>query len=514
MWTQGVRFLYSDPDTKCPLTIRRTSMTADPHHERRWLILAALGLAQLMVILDVTVVNIALPSAQHSLGFSDADRQWIVTAYTLSFGGLLLLAGRVADLVGRKRTLLLGLVGFALASALGGAAQSFGMLVAARALQGMFGALLAPSALSLLTTTFTNPAERGKAFGVFGAIGVAGGAIGLLLGGVLTEYLSWRWCMYINIAIAIPAAAGALALLHDQGRTADPRLDVPGTVTAVLGLVALVYGFTQAEAAGWGAGTTLGFIAPRVVLLTVFVALQRRVAHPLLPLRVVTDRNRGGAFIALATNSAGLLAVFLFFTYYLQQNLGLSPVMTGLAFLPSPIVVALASMQLGPRAAARLGARLPIAAGMALAAVGMALLAQLDAASAYLTGVVPGLVIMSLGLGCVMGLAMGTATFGVDPADAGVAGATVNPMQQVGGSLGTALLSTLAISAMTSQLAGAHRTPQLVAAASAHGYTTAFWWSAALLALGALLSWALIESHRAQPATAHDGATAQPVAVH
>src|SRR3954470_11104849 len=487
---------------------------SNPHHERRWRILAVLGLAQLMVILDVTVVNIALPSAQHALSFSDGDRQWTVTAYTLAFGGLLLLAGRVADLVGRKRTLIIGLVGFALASAIGGAAQSFGMLVAARALQGVFGALLAPSALSLLTTTFNDPDERGKAFGVFGAIGVAGGAIGLLLGGALTEYLSWRWCLYINIAVAIPAAAGALALLHDQARTADPKLDLPGTVTAVLGLVALVYGFSRAEADGWGAASTLGFIGAGLALLTAFVVLQRRVAHPLLPLRVVLDRSRGGAFIALATNSAGLMAVFLFLTYYLQQNLGLSPVMTGLAFLPSPIVVALAAMQLAPRLATRLGARLPIAAGMALAAVGMVLLAQLDAESSYLAGVVPGLVVMSLGLGCVMGLAMGTATFGVDPTDAGVAGATVNTMQEVGGSLGTALLSTLAISAMTSQLGGSRRTPELVAAASAHGYTTAFWWSAALLALGALLSWALIESHRAQPATPHETTTAQPVAVH
>src|SRR3954470_16479373 len=487
---------------------------SNPHHERRWRILAVLGLAQLMVILDVTVVNIALPSAQHALSFSDGDRQWTVTAYTLAFGGLLLLAGRVADLVGRKRTLIIGLVGFALASAVGGAAQWFGMLVAARALQGLFGALLAPSALSLLTTTFTNPDERGKAFGVFGAIGVAGGAIGLLLGGALTEYLSWRWCLYINIAIAIPASFGALALLHDQARIANPKLDLPGMATAVVGLVALVYGFSRAESDGWGAGTPLGFIAAGLVLLTAFVALQRRVARPLLPLRVVLDRNRGGAFIALATNSAGLLAVFLFLTYYLQQNLAMSPVQTGLAFLPSPIVVALASMQLGPRLAARLGARLPIAAGMALAAAGMVLLAQLDAESAYLTGVVPGLVVMSLGLGCVMGLAMGTATFGVAPADAGVAGATVNTMQQVGGSLGTALLSTLAISAMTSQLGGSRRTPELVAAASAHGYTTAFWGSAALLALGALLSWALIESPRPEPAPPDDATPAQPVAVH
>jgi EmrB/QacA subfamily drug resistance transporter len=383
-----------------------------------------LGLAQLMVILDVTVMNIARPSAQHDLGFSDGDRQWVVTAYTLAFGGLLLLAGRIADLAGRNRTLLIGLTGFALASALGGVAQSFGMLVGARALQGVFGALLAPSALSLLTTTFTDPDERGKAFGVFGAIGVGGGAIGLLVGGMLTEYLSWRWCLYINVAIAIPAGLGALALLHDHARNAQAKLDLRGTIAAVLGLVALVNGFSQAEAHGWGAASTLGLIAAGGVLLVVFVAVQRRVAHPLLPLRIVLDRNRGGACIALATNSGGLLAVFLFLTYYLQQNLGLSPVMTGLAFLPAPIATALAATLGAPRLNARFGVRVVLAGGMTLAAAGMVALAQLGAASSYWTGVLPGLAVMSFGLGCVMGLAMGTATFGVDPADAGVAGAT------------------------------------------------------------------------------------------
>jgi EmrB/QacA subfamily drug resistance transporter len=340
--------------------------------------LVVLGLAQLMVVLDVTVVNIALPSAQHDLGFSDADRQWIVTAYTLAFGGLLLLAGRIADLVGRKRIFVIGLVGFALASALGGAAQSFGLLVAARALQGVFGALLAPAALSLLTTTFTDPAQRGKAFGIFGAIGVGGGAVGLLLGGALTEYISWRWCMYINIPIALAAAAGALALLSEQARAARVALDIPGTLTATSGLVALVYGFAQAEADGWGGTSTLGFIALGVVLLAAFVAVQRRVAHPLLPLRIVLDRTRGGAFLALAVNTAALLSVFLFLTYYLQQNLGLSPVMTGLAFLPSPIVTALGATQGATRLARRYGARLVIPGGMALAALGMVLLAPRD----------------------------------------------------------------------------------------------------------------------------------------
>jgi len=461
-------------------------------------------------------VNIALPSAQQALGFSGGDRQWVVTAYTLAFGGLLLLAGRVADLVGRKRIFVIGLVGFALVSALGATAQSFGLLVAARALQGVFGALLAPAALSLLTTTFMDPSERGKAFGIFGAIGV-GGAVGLLLGGALTEYVSWRWCMYINIPVALVAAGGALSLLAEQARTAKVALDIPGTLTATLGLVALVYGFAQAEADGWGGRSTLGFIALGMVLLASFVSLQRRVAHPLLPLRIVLHRTRGGAFLALAINTAALLSVFLFLTYYLQQNLSFSPVVTGLAFLPSPIVTALGATQGATRLTRRFGARLVIPGGMALAALGMVLLAQLDAQSSYPLGVVPGLVLMSFGLGCVTGLAMSTATSAVEPTDAGVAGAAVNAMQQVGGSLGAALLSTLAISATADALAGGPRTPQLIAEASAHGYTAAFWVAAALLAAGAAVSAALLHGGRREhrPADQADAtAPAEPVVVH
>src|SRR3954471_20766326 len=270
-------------------------MTPNPHHERRWLILAVLGVAQLMVILDATIVNIALPSAQEALGFSDGSRQWIVTAYALAFGSLLLLGGRLGDLFGRKRTFITGLLGFALASAAGGAAQSFKMLVAARALQGMFGALLAPSVLSLLTTTFTNPRERGTAFAIYGAIAGAGGALGLLLGGLLTEYLSWRWCLYVNLLFAVPAVFAALPLLHNQVAAVRAKLDIPGTLTASGGLFALVYGLNKAETNGWGAAITLGFLAAAAVLLAAFVMIQRRSAQPLLPLRVLADRNRAGS---------------------------------------------------------------------------------------------------------------------------------------------------------------------------------------------------------------------------
>src|ERR1700730_2384440 len=300
---------------------------------RRW-ILAVLGIAQLMVGLDAPVVNIALPSAQKDQHFSNDSRQWIITAYALAFGSLLLLGGRIGDLFGRKRTVVGGAIGFAVASALGGAAQSFDVLVAARALQGLFAALLAPAALSLLTTTFTDPDERGKAFAVWGAIGGGAGALGLLLGGVLTQSLSWRWTMFVDLGFAVPAALGAFALLQSKSNAVKPRIDVPGTLTATGGLFALVYGLAHAQTHGWGSSTTVGFLVTGVLLLAVFVAIQARSEHPLLPLPIVLERNRGGSFLALGVLGAGMFGVFLFLTYYLQQTLRYSRLRTGLASLP------------------------------------------------------------------------------------------------------------------------------------------------------------------------------------
>jgi EmrB/QacA subfamily drug resistance transporter len=482
---------------------------ADPQHARRWWILAILAIAQLMVVLDATIVNIALPSAQKALHFSDNDRQWVITAYALAFGSLLLLGGRIGDLFGRKRILVAGLIGFAVASAIGGAAQSFGVLVAARALQGAFGALLAPAALSLLSTTFTDARERGSAFGIYGAIAAGGGAVGLLLGGVLTEYLSWRWSLYVNLAFAIPAAIAALGLLRNQTPAARPRIDLPGTLTASAGLFALVYGFSHAETHGWGAATTLIFIAAGVALLAAFAAIQRRATHPLLPLRVVLDRNRGGSYLGVGIVGAGMFGVFLFLTYYLQQTLGFSPIETGFAFLPMVGAV----MVTGPMATTRLlprtGPRPLLTAGMLLAAAGMVLLTQVGVDSSYAGQVLPGLIVAGAGLGLVFAPAMNTATLGVEAADAGVASATVNTMQQVGGSLGTALLSTLSSSAASSYLAGKQPSPDLVAQAAVHGYTTAFWWSAAIFAAGALVSVLLLRGGApeldpdAEPVLAH-----------
>jgi EmrB/QacA subfamily drug resistance transporter len=474
-------------------------------HSRRWWILALLGLAQLMVVLDATIVNIALPSAQHALGFSDDARQWIVTGYALAFGSLLLLGGRLGDLFGRRRTLIAGLLGFAVASAVGGAAGSFGVLVSARAAQGAFGALLAPAALSLLTTTFTDPSERGKAFGIYGAIAGGGGAIGLLLGGILTEYLSWRWCLYVNLALAVPAALGAAALLAGGAHARRPRIDWPGTVAASAGVFALVFGFSKAETLGWGDPVTAGLIAGGLVLLAAFVLIERRVARPLLPLRVVADRNRGGAYLAAGLVAIGMFGVFLFLTYYLQQTLGFSPVETGLAFLPMVGAIMLTATTSTAKLLPRFGARPLIPTGMALAAVGMVLLTGIGIDSTYASGVLPGLLVMGLGIGLVMAPAMNTATAGVAASDAGVASAMVNTAQQVGGSIGTALLSSIAAGAATSFVATGGA-PQL---AAVHSYTTAFWWTAAIFAVSAVATALLLRS--GAPAEARAG---EPVFAH
>jgi EmrB/QacA subfamily drug resistance transporter len=475
----------------------------DPHHERRWLILAVIGIAQLLVVLDVTIVNIALPSAQADLGFSDEDRQWIITAYALAFGSLLLLGGRIADLFGRKWTFIVGLIGFAGASALGGAAQSFGLLVGARALQGVFAAVLAPAALSLLSTTFTDPAERAKAFGVYGAIAGAGGAFGLLLGGALTEVLDWRWCLYVSILFAVPAAIGGLRLLHQVPAPNRPRLDLPGTIVASSGLFALVFGVSRAESEGWGDPTTVAFLGAAAVLLVSFVALQRRVANPLLPLRVVTDRNRGGAYLAIATAGAGIFGVFLFLTFYLQSIMGMTALETGLAFLPMNLSIIVTATFVNTRVLARTGPRPLVPTGMLLAALGMVLLTGIGVDTSYASHVLPSLILIGIGFGLAIAPSFATATLGVPRQDSGVASAMVNTSQQVGGSIGTALLSTLAVSATTDFLAS--NGPELARQAAVEGYTTAFWWAAAIFAAGALVTGSLLRSG-ARSDLAHGGA--------
>jgi EmrB/QacA subfamily drug resistance transporter len=468
----------------------------------RWWVLGVVGLAQLMVVLDATIVNIALPSAQRDLGFSNADRQWIVTAYALGFGGFLLLGGRLSDLLGRRRTFLIGLVGFAGASALGGAATGFAMLVIARAVQGAFGALLAPAALSILTITFTRPDERGKAFGVYGAIAGAGGAVGLLLGGILTEYLNWRWCLYVNVFIAAVALVGALRLLVDQPRNPDVRIDGPGTVLSVAGLVTFVYGLSEAETQGWGAPLTVVLLLGGVILLVGFVLVEQRVDHPLLPLRVVLDRNRGGCYLAIGFTSVAIFGIFLFLTYYMQLTLRYSPVKTGLAFLPMVAGIIVASTVSTAALLPRTGPRPLIPVGMLIAAGGMALLRQISLDTTYVSGLLPGLVLVGLGLGLVFGCALNTATAGTRREDAGVASAMVNTTQQVGGSIGTALLNTIAASALSSYLVAHGHTLEALAQASVHSYTVAFTVVLGIFVAGAVVSALVLPSGVPQPAPA------------
>jgi EmrB/QacA subfamily drug resistance transporter len=490
----------------------RSQPGAEEASSKRWWILAVAGLAQLMVVLDATIVNIALPSAQQDLGFSNADRQWVVTAYSLAFGGLLLLAGRLSDLVGRRRTFLIGLVGFAGASALGGASTSFAMLVIARGTQGAFGALLAPSALSILTTTFVEPSERGKAFGVYGAIAGSGGAVGLLLGGVLTEYLSWRWCLYVNVALAGVALIGALRLLVNQPRDPDVRLDVPGSVLAVAGLVSFVYGMSEAATNGWGAPLTIALIAVGVALLAGFVLLERRVEHPLLPLRVVLNRYRGGSYLAIGLTAIGLFGIFLFLTYYLQLTLHFSPVKSGLAFLPTIGMVMVASTVSTALLLPKIGPRPLVPLGMLVAAGGVALLRELGLHTSYASGLLPGLLLVGLGLGLVFGCAFNTATFGAGREDAGVASAMVNTSQQVGGSIGTALLNTIAASAVTSYLLVHGHTPEAQAQAAVHSYMVSFTVVLGIFIVAAIVSAAVLPSGapKLSPADATSDATAVP----
>ncbi|WP_052367011.1 MFS transporter [Paraoerskovia marina] len=467
-----------------------TAGTPAPHRpSHRWWVLATVALAQLMVVLDATIVNIAMPSAQADLGFSDNDRQWVVTAYALAFGSLLLLGGRLSDILGRRRTFLVGLVGFAGASAMGGAAQSFEMLVAARALQGVFGALLAPSALAVLTTTFTDPKERGRAFGVFGAIAGMGGAVGLLLGGYLTENFDWRWNLYVNLIFAAVALVAGAILLPRGEQTRRQSLDVPGVLLGSTGLFALVYGFSQAEPRGWDSAWTWGPLVASVVLIVAFVLWQRRAPQPLLPMHVVLDRDRGAAYVAILVAGSGMFGVFLFLTYYLQSSMGYSPMTTGLAFLPMVIAIVITAQVSNNITLPRFGPKVLVPVGLATSAVGMMWFTQLASDSTYATDVMPGLILMGIGMGSTMPPSFQLATLGVEPRYAGVASAMVSTSQQVGGAIGTAVLNTLAATAATTYVS-THQPADaaVMAEAAIHSYDVAYLWSAGFFLAGTVVT--------------------------
>lgn len=492
---------------------------ATRNSDHRWWILVVVSLAQLMEILDTTIVNIALPSAQADLGIADGQRQWVVTAYALAFGGLLLLGGRIGDLLGRRRTFLIALVAFGLASALGGAAPSFGVLVTARTLQGIAAALLAPAALSTLITTFNDPRERGRAFGIFATVAVGGSAVGLVMGGLLTEYLSWRWTMYVNVVFAAVAFLGALVFLRSDRPTERARIDLAGTALVTAGLFGLVFGFSHAESAGWSSGVTVTSLALGAVLLTAFVIVEQRVHLPLLPLRVITDRARAAAFAAVAISGFAMFGLFLFLTYYLQTVLGYSPVRSGLAFLPMIAFIIISANLSNTLTLPRFGPKVVITVGMMLGSLALANLSRLNVDSSYAANVLPSLVAMGLGMGMIVAPSMNIATSGVQPTDAGVASALVNTMQQIGGSVGTAVLSTIAAT-VTKAFATEHSSngAGLAAQAATHGYTIAFAVSAGAFAAGALMSILLFPSRTQLHGTDQRAATstspAKPSAPH
>lgn len=471
------------------LNTQNTHADLDPN---RWRALVVIAIAQLMVVLDASIVNIALPSLQADLGITDANRQWVVTGYTLAFGGLLLLGGRIADFWGRKRAFMTGLLGFAIASAIGGIAQNQEMLFASRALQGAFAALLAPAALSLITVTFTDSKERAKAFGVYGGLSAGGAAIGLILGGVLTEYASWRWCLLVNVPIAIAAFFLATKNVHESKAKGDTRYDVPGAVTSTLGLVSLVYGITKAGEIGWSSSETITWLAVSVALLITFLAIEIKTSHPLLPIRLLTERNRGASYLTSLIVGAGLFGMFLFLAYYFQGILMYSPIKAGLLFLPFSVGVGIsagAASQLLPR----FGPRIVTFIGLLMATAGMVLLTRLEPASSYLSDILPALMVLSLGMGLVFVPISATALFAVGNHDAGVASAVLNTSQQIGGALGTAFLNTIAVTATSNYFVDNMIDPtnpangMAVAAGLTEGFTQAFLWSAGFMLLASLV---------------------------
>ena len=478
------------------------SVEPDP---RRWKALLVIAIAQLMVVLDASIVNIALPSIQSDLGISDADRQWVITAYTLAFGGLLLLGGRIADFQGRKRMFVIGLIGFAFASFLGGISMNAETLYAARALQGVFAALLAPAALSLISVTFTDSKERAKAFGVFGAISGGGAAIGLVAGGILTEFFSWHWTLLVNVPIAIIAVSLAIPFVKESRATGDTKYDVPGAILATLGLVSLVYGITQAESVGWTGTTTLTFIGIGLVLLAFFLLVETKTSHPLLPLRILANRNRGGAYLASFFVGIGLFAMFLFLTYFFQAVLGYTPLQSGLLFLPFSAGV-IVSAGLASQLLPRFGPRWVTASGFLLAIIGMVLLTTMSPSSAYVSGILPSLIIISLGMGLVFVPLSAVSLFAIGNHDAGVASAVLNTSQQIGGSIGVAFLNTVAASATTAYIVANNLqgpTPDALVA----GFTRGFGYGAAILAVAGLI-WVVLVNMSKKDMAANDSPTA------
>jgi EmrB/QacA subfamily drug resistance transporter len=452
-----------------------------------WLVVVVVCVAQFMVVLDATIVNVALPSIQRGLRFSPSGLQWVINMYTLIFGGFILLGGRAGDLVGRKRVFGAGIVLFSAASLLNGLAQSSGMLIAGRGLQGLGGALLAPAVLSIITTTFSGATDRAKALAIWSAIAAGGGAVGLLLGGLLTDLASWRWIFFVNVPVGVALAVATVRFVPESRSQLTRRtLDLPGAVSVTAGLVVLVFAIVKSNSYGWGSPRTIGLLTAGVMLLAGFLALERRSPAPLMRLSIFRVRSLAVADITLLLTAAAVFGTFFFVSLYLQQILGYRPLSAGVAFLPLSAGIATGAT-VARKLVPRLGVRLVPVIGLALATAGMIFLAQIPVHGHYASNLLPGILPLGLGMGLtfVPITLAGTSEVGGD--DAGLASGLLNTAQQVGGSIGLAILSTLAASRTTSLLRGPV-TPGSALAARVSGFHVAFIAAAALL--GA--AWALV----------------------
>ncbi|MGZ4242795.1 MAG: MFS transporter [Solirubrobacteraceae bacterium] len=476
------------------LTLTAPAVESPPRSVNRWLVLVIACMAQFMVVLDATVVNIALPSVQRALHFSPANLQWVVNGYTLIFGGFLLLGGRAADLIGRKRLFVAGVLLFSVASLVNGFAQSSGMLIAGRALQGLGGALVSPAALAIITTTFTDGEERTKALGVWSAIAASGAAVGLLMGGILTDIASWRWVFFVNVPVGVITVLMALRYVAESRVEVERRsFDLLGTVAVTGGLVVLVYAIVKAQSFGWGSPRTIGLGAAAVALLAGFVWIESRSAAPLMRLNIFRIRALAVADSVLLLVASGMFGMFFFASLYVQEILGYSPLRAGLAFLPvtAGIMIGAAVAQ---QLIKRVGVRNVSMAGIALAAAGMFVLTQVPVHGSYVGNLLVGLLPMSLGMGLTFVPITLLGTSGVREEDAGLASGMFNTSQQVGGSLGLAILSTLAASQTARVLQGT--SPAAVLAARVSGYHVAFLAAGIMLAAGAvILAVALRRTH-------------------
>ncbi|PXW35561.1 UNVERIFIED_CONTAM: EmrB/QacA subfamily drug resistance transporter [Williamsia faeni] len=488
-------------------TTEKVTTSPPAGNSRRWYALVIIALAQLMVVLDASIITIAVPYAQADLDISDANRQWALTAYTLMFGGLLLLGGRMADYLGRRRMFLIGLAGFAASSAMAGFAWDEMSFFAGRALQGVFAAMLAPAALSLITVTFIEQRERARAFAVYAAVSGGGAAIGLIAGGALTEYFSWRWTLLINTPIAIIAAiGGVLLIVRDRPSKRTGGYDLPGAITVTLGLISVVYGFTKAAESGWGASSTVILFAVGAILLAAFVVIEVRTPNPLLPLRIPGDINRGGAYLIAFITPTAMFSMFLFLSYYFQNTLGYSPLKAGILFLPFPITVII-SAGITSSLLPRFGPRPMLMLGTGLGTLGFLYLAQLDSDATWVSHILPSEILIALGMGFVFVSSQSVALHRIKESDAGVASALLNTSQQVGGSVGIALLSTIVAQALSGQ-GGSEMTlnpttgepvpvnPDSFIDATIHSYDVAFYWGAGFMVLAFLVSTFMIRLNR------------------